>query len=418
MVIGAGPAGLVAARHLAAAGESVRILEATERVGGRVRSRKVNGYTLDYGFQVLLTGYPAVQRELDLLGLDLRRFTPGAVLARPGSRSVLSDPFRDPSGLISSVLNREVTTADKLRVLELRRRLAQPDPERTFEGPDTTIETYLRRQGFSEAFINRFIAPFYGGITLDRSLQTSKRVFEYTFGTLANGAIAVPADGMGAITEQLTRFAREAGVKISHRQRVTEVMADADGATVETTTESLHVDAAVIATDPTTAASLTGLETIPTSRRGCITQYYTLSQSVAPQSTRLLLNLEGPDPNHIAPLSAVAPEYGPDDRALISAVFLGQAGVDDATLAAKTRQTLAAWFPHREFDSLTRVATDRIPLAQFDQPPGIHDQLPTVDAPSGRCYLAGEYTRWSSLQGALASGRTAANALLQDRASI
>ncbi len=411
VVVGGGPAGLVAARRLAAAGDHVHILEARPQVGGRVRSRRRDGFTLDRGFQVLQTGYPAVRQELDLLGLDLRRFAPGAVLARPGSRSVLADPLRDPGGLLASARNGEVTTADKLRVLELRHRLGDAIDERTFDGPDTSIRTYLHRQGFSEAFVERFIAPFYGGITLDRSLSTSKRVFEYTFAASAMGATAVPAGGMGAITEQLAASAVEAGVDITHEARVLRIRADEQGATVETMETSLTADAVVVATDPKTAADLTGIDSIPTTGRGCVTQYYALSQSVAPTGRRLMLNVADDSPNQIVPLSRVAPEYADGARELLSATFLGTQPTNDDELADRTRRTLDAWYHDRQFDTLELIATDRVDFAQFDQPPGIHDDLPTVDAPAGRCFLAGEYTRWSSLQGALASGQDAAAAV-------
>ena len=72
VVAGGGLAGLVAARHLAEAGAEVELFEADERVGGRVRSRVVDGFTLDRGFQVLFTGYPAARRELDFGELSLQ----------------------------------------------------------------------------------------------------------------------------------------------------------------------------------------------------------------------------------------------------------------------------------------------------------------------------------------------------------
>jgi phytoene dehydrogenase-like protein len=73
IVVGAGLAGLAAARHLQDAGRTVRVLEASERVGGRVRSDRVDGFVLDRGFQVLLTSYPEARRMLDYPALRLRR---------------------------------------------------------------------------------------------------------------------------------------------------------------------------------------------------------------------------------------------------------------------------------------------------------------------------------------------------------
>ena len=123
VVAGGGLAGLVAARHLAEAGAEVELFEARERVGGRVRTRTVDGHTLDRGFQVLFTAYPAARRELDFEALDLRRFAPGATIARPNHRSTLADPLGDPGAALPTLLNRDVRTADKLRLFRLQREL-------------------------------------------------------------------------------------------------------------------------------------------------------------------------------------------------------------------------------------------------------------------------------------------------------
>jgi len=72
------------------------------------------------------------------------------------------------------------------------------------------------------------------------------------------------------------------------------------------------------------------------------------------------------------------------------------------------------WYPEHRFDALEHLATDRIEFAQFDQPPGFRDDLPAVDAPDGPVYLAGDYTEWSSVQGAMQSGRAAADAAAED----
>jgi phytoene dehydrogenase-like protein len=214
IVAGGGLSGLVAARHLADAGVDVELVERRETVGGRVRTVCRDGFVMDKGFQVLFTAYPAAQRELDYDDLDLRYYKPGACIAREGERSILSDPLRDHAALGASVLNTEVTLVDKLRTLKLRRDLSNASETSIFSGNDQSVEAYLRDRGFSEQFVENFAAPFYGGITLDRSLSASRKVFEYTFKMLSEGRIAVPAAGMQAIPEQLAASAR-AGVRPS-----------------------------------------------------------------------------------------------------------------------------------------------------------------------------------------------------------
>ncbi len=432
VVVGGGLAGLVAARHLAETGADVHLLERRSSVGGRVRTRHEDGFVMDRGFQVLLTGYPAVRRELDTDALDLRRFAPGACLARPGERSVLSDPLRDPRAFSASLFNTEVTVRDKLRTLVLRRELAKRPWEDVPGEPETTVREYLDRRGFSDRFVTNFAEPFFGGITLERSLSSASRVFEYTFKALSTGRIAVPAGGMGDVANQLRERAEAAGARVETDAEVTRLSAgesvdDApatadggvtprvrrDGPTVTVGSETLAADAVVVATDPPTARELTGIEGIPTEGRGCVTQWFALDESLD-VGPRILLNMADERPNQVVPHAAVAPEYAPDERALVSATHLGVPDADDASLAAETESALSSWFPERALSGLELLHTDRIEFAQFAQPPGVHDGLPATRDPGGAVYLAGEYTRWSSLNAAMESGREAAAAVRED----
>jgi phytoene dehydrogenase-like protein len=426
-VVGGGLAGLVAATRLAEAGADVTLYERRPEVGGRVRTETVDGFTLDRGFQVLFTSYPAVASELDPDALDVRRFAPGATICRPGSRSVLSDPLRDPRGAIPSLLNGEVSFSDKLRTLALRYDLSKRDEGDFFGGRDASIREYLRDWGFADDYVTNFVEPFYGGITLDRDLSTSKQVFEYTFRAMGRGAIGVPAEGMQAIPEALAARAREAGVDIQTGADVESVRvagqgripfrtgrADAEGATVELADGSTReTDAVVVAATPPEARRLTGVESIPTDAVPNVTGWYSLPAGESFETgKRILLNAAEESPNAVVPMSEVAPEYAPDDRALLAATFLGEESLDrpaDA-LRGDVRNALEAWYPDRDFSGLETVDVHRVRFAQFAQPPGVHDGLPDPNDPEGPVVLAGDYTEWSSIQGALESGRKAAAA--------
>ncbi|MFB6082693.1 MAG: NAD(P)/FAD-dependent oxidoreductase [Halorientalis sp.] len=412
VVVGGGLAGLVAARHLADAGRDVTVLERRDEVGGRVRSTREDGFVFDRGFQVLFTAYPAARRELDYDALDLRYFSAGAAIAHPGRRSVLADPLSSPGDLSDTLFNTDVTLGDKLRLFKLQRDLKAADVGTLFD-PDETedVRDYLDGRGFSEKFVENFARPFYGGITLDRSLSSDAGVFRYTFKMLAEGKTAVPADGMGAITRQLADRARGAGAAIELGVEVTDLDATDGGVTVETGGETIDAAAAVVATDPPTAAELTDVS-VPTETRGCVTQYYGLPGHVELETGRkIVLNARDPEPNQVAPLSAVAPEYAPDGRTLLSATWLGDPDASDGELHARAREVLGQWYPERQFEDLERLRTDRIDAAQFAQPPGFRADLPAVDAPEGPVVLAGDHTRWSAIQGAIESGRVAARTL-------
>ncbi|MFB6299104.1 MAG: FAD-dependent oxidoreductase, partial [Halobacteriales archaeon] len=282
---------------------------------------------------------------------------------------------------------------------------------------DTTISRWLRQLGFSSQYIENFVAPFYGGITLDRSLSTSRTIFEYTFGMLASGATVVPADGMEAIPRQLATEARAAGATITTDTPVDAVDADDCGVTVRLDDGHVEADATIVATGPQSITDLIDIDSVSADTLGCVTQYYALpSGKSLGVDRRIVLNAEDATPNHIVPHSAVAPEYAPPDRRLISATFIGDRSEANDELAAATRTALSEWFPEQRFDAdnVEVLETYRIDHAQFAQPPEFRRELPSVDAPAGRCYLAGDITEWSSIQGAMSSGRKAAQMVYRD----
>jgi monoamine oxidase len=120
-----------------------------------------------------------------------------------------------------------------------------------------------------------------------------------------------------------------------------------------------------------------------------------------------LLNAADARPNHVALLSAVSDEYSPEGKRLLSATFLGVPDETDEELATEVRDAMASWYPEHSFANL-----ELVPNAQLVQPPGFQSRVPAQDAPEGPVVLAGDYTRWSSIQGALESGGRAAALVL------
>ncbi len=417
IVVGAGLAGLACARALVDAGTPVYVLEAADEVGGRVRTDRRDGYRLDRGFQVLFTAYPAARRWLDLAQLDLRPFDPGAAIRYGSGWAILGDPRRDPGALLPSLATTVVGLGDKLRTFALAARLATRDWDgvRAITGEDRPTLDYLRACGFSAAYIDRFIRPFYGGIALDRTLATSARVFAFTFRMLATGDIVVPAEGMGAIARQLAAGLPPGVLQTGVRVRA---LLREGGRVVGVQTAGGEIRGArvVVTTASAEAAALTGLP-LPTTGIGTTAVYFGSATPLVGHKKILLDPEPGAFINNAVQLSNIAPEYAPPGRHLFSCSVLGVPDLPDEAIVDRCRATLAGWFgvtataPER----LIALGVTRVPFAQFAQPAGVHDTLPRNTTALPGLFLAGEYTEDSSINGSLRSGEGAAGAALGER---
>ena len=92
VIIGAGISGLTCAKYLKDKGIEAMVLEASDNVGGRVRTDKVDGYKLDRGFQVLLTSYPEAIKILDYKALNLKILPSGARIRIGNHYHVMPNP--------------------------------------------------------------------------------------------------------------------------------------------------------------------------------------------------------------------------------------------------------------------------------------------------------------------------------------
>lgn len=398
VVIGAGLAGLAAATRLRSAGRSVVVIEASDGVGGRVRTDTVDGFQLDRGFQILLTGYPEVQRQLDLDALDLQPFRPGASLWLDGKGYLVGDPFRDPRSLISTVRSPLGSPVDKLRILQLRRRVTQGDGRQLFDSPERTTAAHLRDLGFSQRSIIRFFQPLFAGIQLDPALGTSSHMFDLIFRSLSMGAAAVPAAGMGAIALQLAN-------QLDSDQIVLDCPVTAIGdREVHTAGGTVTGDHVVVATDGPAAAQLTGRESGGSVSVGCV--WFSAPKSPVSDNV-IVLDGSGVGPAlNIAVLSDVAGTYAPHGTALIAAATPAQIG---ATIEADVTEQMRAMFG-AQVDDWSIVRTDRIVHAQPAQAPPLRPKQSVRLAEN--LWVCGDHRDTGSIQGALFSGRRAAEAIL------
>ncbi|MCE2764372.1 MAG: FAD-dependent oxidoreductase [Ilumatobacteraceae bacterium] len=397
VVVGAGLAGLSAARLLRERGHDVTVLEASDGIGGRVRTDRVDGFLLDRGFQVLLTAYPEMKRQFDVDALDLRAFDPGALVWMNGRGHTVSDPFRKPSTLLATATAPVGTPLDKGRIAVLRARVRRGDGSQLLRGDDITTAEMLRGAGFSERMVRRFFTPLVGGIQLDPNLDASRRMFDVVFRMLSQGDAAVPAHGMGVIPAQLASRIDAGSIHLS--TPVTAIHSDG----VEVDGRRVEAHAVLVATEGPVAATLLGLPAVRSRSVSCV--YFAADE--APTTSRYIIldgTAEGPALN-IAVMSNVSPHYAPAGSHLIAAAVPGS--LDDG-LETTVREQMSRMFGPRA-ESWRHLRTYRIAHGQPDQSPPF--------SPKKRVHLrdnifvAGDHRDTASIQGALYSGRRAADAV-------
>ena len=404
VVIGAGLAGLTAARTLQRKGVSVRVLEQNADVGGRVRTRVVEGFTLDRGFQVLFTAYPAVKRQLDLAALDLITIPPAAVIRKGSFKERVGDPLRDPQSLFNTLTARSFSIIDQFLIVRLASLLRGQEPHELLNGPDETALTFVQGFGFSQTAIDNFFAPFFGGIFLKRDLSTSARLFCYYFRMLMDGETTLPRGGMGKIGEQLA-----ADLEVQTNTKVQRLEPHSGGVKVYTDSSALEAEKVIIAATSPEIKRLTGAD-IPTEGVSSTYLYYTSKVSLDDE-TRLLLNATNGFINNAHWSSNINPNLAPAGQQLLTVIVLGL-HPDEDKLDAEVRKELSAWYSDKAVEKLSLLEVESIPFAQFTQAPGISETLASPLSPLENVYLASEVTSMSSIQGALESGEKAAALVL------
>jgi phytoene dehydrogenase-like protein len=417
IVVGAGLAGLACARELWRAGQRTLVVEAADQVGGRVATDSVDGFRIDRGFQVLNDAYPEARRQLDLAALTLGRFQAGALVAKGSRLRRVADPWRQPLAAVGSLLSGTVGLADAMRTARLRRdavaafRAGRLDPDLPATPAERTTAEELAARGFSSAFIHGFFVPFFGGVFLERRLETAAAVFLFDFAMFALGRATLPAGGMAAIPAQLAAGLPADAIRLGAR-----VESIAAGRVSLAGGETLTARDVVLATDLTAAARL-----VPEaaggswgSRREKSTTLVAFAADRSPlESPTLVVSGDetGPIDNLTVP-SDVAEGYAPPGAAVISVSLRpGAETSQPEAVAAAVRDQAARWFGARVL-GWRHLATIAVPHALPDESPAARQLRPRSPRLGEGLAICGDHTAAASINGALASGRRAAEAVL------
>ncbi|MFD6180440.1 NAD(P)/FAD-dependent oxidoreductase [Streptomyces goshikiensis] len=408
IVVGAGLAGLTCALDLVRAGLPVRVLEAADEVGGRVRTDRRDGFLLDCGFQVFNTSYPQVKRRIELARLRLRPFTPGVLIhTAEGGRVRFSDPTRRPSDALALLTAKReqrpgpgpgplaLAALGPLCALDL---LAPPRLLKRL--PERTTREELARWRVPERVVDGFLRPFLAGVFLEDDLDTSSRMFHLTWRSMLRGTLTLPADGMGAVPLQLAGDLPPGCV-----ERASPVAAVSAVGVTFADGSAAGARAVVVATDAAAARSLVpGLPAVAT--RTVTTYHHAAPRSPLREPT-LLLDARRRILNTCV-LTEVAPTYSADGRALVSTSVLG---TDTPGREAALREVLAELYATgtRDWERVgTATVAGALPAMVPPWP------LSRTGRTASGVYVCGDHRATGSVQGAMASGTRTARELLAD----
>jgi hypothetical protein len=369
-IIGTGIAGLNCAKQLEKNPNiTIDMYEKKAAIGGRIQTDEVDGFLLDHGFQVFLSKYPEAMKAFDYDKLDLCPFKAGAKI----NGHYVGDPIREPRSLPSTIFAPIGSIKDKLLILKMR--LKHPTPKKH----QTALE-FLRDYGFSERIIDNFFKPFFSGVFLNNELENSAHFFLFLYQIFATDYATLPKSGMQELPRNLANQLKRTNIHLLTSVKMT-------------SSESLSLpNGEVKKYDHIIKA----YPTKDTAYYSVTTDYFWTNKIEHPPISPVLeLFTQTKHINHVAPISLANPQYAPRDRLLLSVNSLNESTVEEVT------QELTHLYPEWNLTFLKRyMIKEALPKMK---------QKISIDNSIIRC---GDFLESPSINGALASGRKAAETLL------
>ena len=379
LIVGAGLAGLNAAINLEAAGVDVRVIESSDRAGGRVASDVIDGFICDRGFQLINARYPALQELNVLKELDFIEAPRVIEVCLGDRRHVIGDPRQVPW----TALNRATgTIPEKIALLRFIAGRTKPG---------NSIGLALRSTG---TCYERVLRPFLQGVFLTDPDNVDATYGHSIIKSFVNGRPGVPRNGVGELSKALAHRVSN----IVYNTRVDGI----DKTSVHTNNGTYTANKILIATDATTATQLLDLTEVPR-MAGCITWYHAVSENPSGNG-RLVVDGQrrGPIINSVV-MSDVSSSYAPANQHLVSTT------TDLNVTESDVRRHLAilwgvdtyAWQFIAKYEIPAALPIHNVGRA-LSQSMRINDHH----------FVAGDHRTVPSQQGALFSGRLAAQLIL------
>jgi glycine/D-amino acid oxidase-like deaminating enzyme len=379
LIIGAGLAGMSAAISLQEAGRDVQIIESSDRPGGRVTSDIIDGFICDRGFQLINSKYQALQ-SLDVIKeIDFIRAPRVIEVSLGNDRRALGDPRVAPWTALDKATG---TIPEKLSLLRF---LASTPKE------NQSVEDVLKSSG---SVYVRALRPFLQGVFLTDPKNVDARYGQSIIKSFVTGSIGVPRKGVAELSKALAARVRS----ITYG-----VQADSlEGKVIKTSAGDFNAATVIVATDATTATQLLGLTEVPR-MAGCITWYHTVTNNPSGNG-RLIVDGQnrGPIINSIV-ISDISSSYAPRGQHLVSTT------TDLGATESDVRRHLAVMWGMSTHD-WQLIAKYEIPAALPIQ--NVGRALTQTVKVSENVFVVGDHRAVPSQQGALFSGRLAAELIL------
>jgi phytoene dehydrogenase-like protein len=379
LIIGAGLAGMSAAISLQEAGRDVQIIESSDRPGGRVTSDIIDGFVCDRGFQLINSKYPALQ-SLDVIKeIDFIRAPRVIEVSLGNDRRALGDPRVAPWTALDKATG---TIPEKLSLLRF---LASTPKE------NQSVEDVLKSSG---SVYVRALRPFLQGVFLTDPKNVDARYGQSIIKSFVTGSIGVPRKGVAELSKALAARVRSITYGVQANSF--------EGKVIKTSAGDFNATTVIVATDATTATQLLGLAEVPR-MAGCITWYHAVTNNPSGNG-RLVVDGQnrGPIINSIV-MSDISSSYAPRGQHLVSTT------TDLGATESDVRRHLAVMWGMSTHD-WQLIAKYEIPAALPIQ--NVGRALTQTVKVLENVFVIGDHRAVPSQQGALFSGRLAAELIL------
>ena len=395
LVVGAGLAGLRAAQVLNDAGRDVILVDAADRVGGRLRSTTIDGFVLDEGFQLINPGYPELVASGVLQDFDLRSFAPVVRFNDGAATYEVGDPRSDPRLLLRSLHHPDLSFVDALKIGFMLAVLRFSSVDKIVQGPDLSTRDALLRNRLSPRVIDGVLAPFLRGTLLDDELATSWHYSALVLKSFTRGLPGTHPRGVAALGDAFAASLTRTTVRLD------EPALNVSSTGVETSRGRYSARAVIVATDASAAHRLTGVS--DPGWHAQTTWWWSLPEQH--DATQLRIDTRRRFLSSALDVSSVARERAPRGRSLVGACANGvcDASHDDGVRGDVARLYGAAT---SDVELVTRqVVAHALPV--LEMPLDLHRRQERDGV-----IVAGDYLQTPSIQGALVSGRRGARSAL------